>query len=112
MLDAVVAYDGKVAGQRNVFMTVGSGRLHLYDQPPKEPQGGGIHHVGIRTDDLHGLVAHMKAVGQIFRSDIREFDGGRYIMVAAPDDVLLELFEWDSTGMDPALAEYFGAAPK
>lgn len=111
MLGAEVAFDGAVAGQRNVFVTVGSGRLHLYDQPPRGDRSGAMHHVGIRTDDLRGLVDRMKARGQSFRSEIREFGAWRYIMVAAPDDVLLELFEWDASNMEPALAAYFGAAP-
>jgi catechol 2,3-dioxygenase-like lactoylglutathione lyase family enzyme len=111
MLDGKVAYDGIVAGQRNVFMTVGDGRLHLYNQPPRGDRGGAVHHVGIRTDDLHGLVERMKARGQEFRSEIREFGAWRYIMVAAPDDLLLELFEWDASDMEPALNAYFGTAP-
>ena len=28
----------------------------------------------------------------------------------APDDVLLELFEWDASGMEPELQAFFGAA--
>ena len=111
MLGAQVAYDGTVAEQRNVFMNIGSGRLHLYDQAPRGERSGAVHHVGIRTDDLHELVAHLKAKGQIFRSKIREFGAWRYIMVVAPDDVLLELFEWDASGMEPALQTFFGATP-
>ena len=111
MLGAEVAYDGTVADQRNVFMNVGSGRLHLYDQPPRGDRGGAVHHVGIRTDDLHGLVGHLKAKGQSFRSDIRDFGAWRYIMVSAPDGVLLELFEWDASSMEPELQAFFGAAP-
>ena len=111
MLGAEVAYDGTVADQRNVFMNVGSGRLHLYDQPPRGDRGGAVHHVGIRTDDLHGLVGHLKAKGQSFRSDIRDFGAWRYIMVAAPDGVLLELFEWDASSMEPELQAFFGASP-
>jgi catechol 2,3-dioxygenase-like lactoylglutathione lyase family enzyme len=32
---AIVVYDEYFAGARNVFLTVGAGWLHLYDQPPK-----------------------------------------------------------------------------
>ena len=42
MLGAEVAYDGTVADQRNVFMNVGSGRLHLYAQPPRGDRGGAL----------------------------------------------------------------------
>jgi catechol 2,3-dioxygenase-like lactoylglutathione lyase family enzyme len=30
-----VVHDVEFAGARNVFLRVGSGRIHLYDQPPK-----------------------------------------------------------------------------
>ena len=56
---------------------------------------GALHHIGIRSDDLRALVARLKAEGVPFRSEIREFGTWRYIMCAAPDDVLLELFEFD-----------------
>ena len=43
----------------------------------------------------------------MFRSDIREFGFWRYVMCAAPDDVLWELFEFDEAGLPPDLANYF-----
>ena len=61
----------------------------------------------MRTDDLRALVAHMRARGVAFRSEIREFGHWRYVMVAAPDDVLLELFEVDET-IEAPLAAHFG----
>ncbi len=96
MLGGELVYDGVLAGSRNVFMRIGSGGLHLYDQPPRDEGRGAVHHIGIRSDDLRTLVARMKERGVAFRSDIREFGTWRYIMCAAPDDVLLELFEFDS----------------
>ena len=65
------------------------------DQPPRDDGRGAVHHIGIRSDDLRALVARLKAAGVPFRSEIREFGTWRYIMCAAPDDVLLELFEFD-----------------
>ena len=110
MLNANVAFDGALAGARNVFLRVGNGRLHIYDQKPwREERQGAIHHLGIKTDDLQALVAHMRSQGVAFRSDIREFGNWRYIMVAAPDDVLLELFQFDIDTSDPALASYFSS---
>ena len=94
-LGGELVYDGVLAGSRNVFMRIGSGGLHLYDQPPRDEGRGAVHHIGIRSDDLRALVARMKEHGVAFRSDIREFGTWRYIMCAAPDDVLLELFEFD-----------------
>lgn len=56
-----VVLDGVYAGARNVFMKIGSGRLHFYDQPPKDAGRGGIHHFGIQTDNLAALVDKMRA---------------------------------------------------
>jgi catechol 2,3-dioxygenase-like lactoylglutathione lyase family enzyme len=109
MLGAEVAYDGKMAGARNVFLRLGRGRLHLYDQPPRSANTrGAMHHIGIRTDDLPGLTEHMRSKGALFRSEIRDFGNWRYIMTAAPDNVLLELFQIDLNTIEPALADYFG----
>jgi catechol 2,3-dioxygenase-like lactoylglutathione lyase family enzyme len=108
MLDAKVAADGVMGGTRNVFLRVGSGRLHVYDQPPRAAGGGAVHHLGVRTDELAALVAAMRAKGACFRSGIREFGSWRYIMVAAPDNVLLELFEVDAAAtVDVQFAAYF-----
>jgi catechol 2,3-dioxygenase-like lactoylglutathione lyase family enzyme len=106
-LDAEVYYDGDFGGARNVFMKIGSGRIHLYSQPPRDEGHGAIHHVGIRTTDLKSLHQHLLAMGTKFKSGIREFGGWRYIMCPAPDDVLLELFEIDNDSMPPELARYF-----
>jgi catechol 2,3-dioxygenase-like lactoylglutathione lyase family enzyme len=110
MLGGEVAFDGDFGGARNVFMRVGSGRLHLYEQQPRGSTGGAVHHVGIKCHGLPTLVAQMKARGVAFRSEIREFGSWRYIMCAAPDNVLLELFEIDAGKMPPALAAYFGGS--
>jgi catechol 2,3-dioxygenase-like lactoylglutathione lyase family enzyme len=106
-LGAEVYFDGDFGGARNVFMKIGSGRIHLYSQPPRDDGRGAIHHVGIRTDDLAGLHRHLLAMGTTFRSGIREFGTWRYLMCPAPDNVLLELFEIDVASMPPELARYF-----
>ena len=95
MLGGEVVCDEMLAGARNVFMRIGCGRLHIYEQAPRDSGRGAVHHIGIRSDDLRGLVARMERRGVRFRSEIREFGTWRYIMCAAPDDVLLELFEFD-----------------
>ncbi len=106
-LGGEVAFDGDFGGARNVFMRVGSGRLHLYEQAPRGNRMGPVHHVGVRVRDLAALVARMKAGGVAFRNPIREFDGWRYVMCEASDRVLLELFEIDVESMPPDLAAYF-----
>ncbi|NQV61481.1 MAG: VOC family protein, partial [Alphaproteobacteria bacterium] len=93
MLGGEVVFDGEFGGARNVFMRVGEGRLHIYDQAPRDEGRGAVHHLGVYCDDLPVLVAAMRAKGVTFRGDIREFGNWRYIMCAAPDNVLLELFQ-------------------
>lgn len=106
-LGGEVAFDAEFGGSRNVFMRVGEGRIHFYDQRPRDDGRGAVHHVGIRSDDLRALHARLVAQGVAFRSEIREFGAWRYIMCAAPDNVLLELFEVERDGLEPELASYF-----
>ena len=101
MLFGEVVYDGEFGGVRNVFMRVGSGRLNIYDQPPPPELRSAVHHLGIQCEDLPALRRHMQARGVTFRSDIREFGAWRYQMCAAPDNILLELFEADEE-LEPA----------
>jgi catechol 2,3-dioxygenase-like lactoylglutathione lyase family enzyme len=107
MMGAEVAFDGDFGGARNVFMRVGSGRLHLYDQPPRGDTGGAVHHLGIRTDDLESLEARLREKGVAFRSGIRDFGAWKYIMCPAPDGVLLELFQADPDKLSGDAARYF-----
>lgn len=107
-LGAEVYYDGDFGGARNVFMKIGSGRLHLYSQAPRGSGRGAVHHIGIRTSDLAGLHRRLTEMGVMFRSGMRQFGTWRYIMCPAPDDVLLELFEIDTASMPSVLARYFG----
>jgi catechol 2,3-dioxygenase-like lactoylglutathione lyase family enzyme len=67
--------------------------LHFYEQPPRDEGRGAIHHLGIETDDLEALVAHMKSRGVKFRKEITDFGFWKYVMAPAPDNVLLELFQ-------------------
>ncbi|MGD9040964.1 MAG: VOC family protein, partial [Desulfobacteraceae bacterium] len=84
--------DAELAGARNVFMRIGKGRLHLYDQPPKHLGSGSIHHFGIQTDDIEVVVDQMKAKGVEFKKGITDFGFWRYVMVPAPDQILIDLF--------------------
>jgi len=93
MFGAEIVGDFEMAGARNVFILIGKGRLHFYEQPPRDEGRGAIHHIGIQTDDLEGLVTHMKARGVQFRKDIEGFGFWKYVMAPAPDNVLLELFQ-------------------
>ncbi|MGI9556926.1 MAG: VOC family protein [Solirubrobacterales bacterium] len=85
--------EGDLAGARNVRIEVGDGAVHLYDQAPQSAERPLVHHLGIRTDDLPDLVAHMKSEGYEFRDEIKEYPAFRYAMVEAPDGLLIELYE-------------------
>ena len=97
MFGATVVWDEEAAGTRSVRMQIGKAFIHIYDQPPgvnnRAERGGPVHHLGIETDDLEGLVASMKAKGFEFRKRIRDEPKFRYVMVAGPDNLLIELFQ-------------------
>lgn len=106
MLGGEVVHDGPFPDARNVFMRIGEGGLHIYDQDPPEHTTSSVHHLGIRSDDLPALVEQMTQKGMVFRTGIREFGTWRYIMCTAPDNVLLELFSCDPDFEPPEIAEY------
>jgi catechol 2,3-dioxygenase-like lactoylglutathione lyase family enzyme len=102
-----VVLDMELAGARNVFMRIGTGRIHFYDQPPKNPGRGSIHHFGIQTDNIEDAVEMLKAQGVMFRNDVRDLGFWKYIMVPAPDDVLIELFQVDKENLPHEYRGYF-----
>lgn len=93
MFGAEVLFDLKMAGARNVMIAIGSSKINFYDQPPKDQGRGVVHHLGIETDDLEALVAHMKRNGFEFKKSIKSLGVWKYVMVEAPDHMLLEVFE-------------------
>ena len=102
-----VILDSELAGARNVFMKIGHGRLHFYDQPPKNPGRGSIHHFGIQTDNIEEVVEKLKSGGVAFKKGITDLGFWKYVMVPAPDDILIELFQVDKGKLPPEFAEYF-----
>ena len=110
---AIVMLDTVFAGARNVFMRIGEGRLHLYDQAPKHVGAGTVHHLGMETDELDALVARLKAAG-ISVTDVRRHAEGDYAMAEGPDGLLLELFQPHVERLPAALIEagYFASARK
>ena len=93
MFGAKVLFDLEMAGARNVMIQIGASRINFYDQSPKDQGRGAIHHLGIESEDLEALIAHMKSKGFQFINKIKSLGPLKYIMAAAPDNVLLELFE-------------------
>ena len=66
MMGAEVAFDGEMGGSRNVFMRIGEGRLHLYDQHPKGDKKNAVHHIGIRCTNLVQIYDTLKGKGVVF----------------------------------------------
>ncbi|MBM4327994.1 MAG: VOC family protein [Deltaproteobacteria bacterium] len=107
IFDGKVVLDTEMAGARNVFIRIGSGRLHLYDQPPKNPGRGSIHHFGIQTDDIAGVVERLKLKGVPLRKEVADLGVWKYVMAPAPDDVLIELFEVRKDKLPVEYQSYF-----
>ena len=91
--NAEVIWDEEAAGVSNVRIKIGLSFIHLYDQAPKAPRGGAIHHLGIETDDLEDLVLHIRNHGVTLKNEIKEEEKFKYVMIKGPDDLLIELFE-------------------
>jgi catechol 2,3-dioxygenase-like lactoylglutathione lyase family enzyme len=102
-----IILDAELAGARNVFIKIGNGRLHLYDQPPKSPGKGSIHHFGIQTDDIEGALSKLRSGGVVLKKGITDLGFWKYVMVPAPDEILIELFQVDKTKLPPRYAGYF-----
>ena len=105
--DGEVVLDMEVAGARNVFLKIGTGRIHFYDQPPKFDGPGNIHHFGIQTNDVALDYARLKKNGVNFRKEVTDLGYMKYIMVPAPDNVLIELFEVNKEIIPPDLQTWF-----
>lgn len=107
---AEVVADQQFAGARNVMVRVGDGRLNFYDQAPRDRGRNAVHHLGFQVDALADLVERMAEAGFEFRSPIRELAELDYIMIEAPDGVLLEVFEYKGSadGAATGLDEWFG----
>ncbi|MBI5119167.1 VOC family protein [Candidatus Poribacteria bacterium] len=106
-----VVLDAEFAGARNVFMRIGNGRLHFYEQPPKNPGRGSIHHFGIQTDNIEEVVCRLKSKGIGFKKEITDLGVWKYIMVPAPDEILIELFQIDKARVPSEFADYFEQVP-
>ena len=93
MFGAEVLFDLEMAGARNVMIKIGNSKINFYDQPPKDQGRGAVHHLGIETENIEELVAHMKNKGFKFRKPITNLGIFKYVMAEGPDHVLFELFE-------------------
>lgn len=103
---AEVVFGEDFAGARNVFLTVGGGRLHLYDQAPKVVGQGTVHHFGVQVDDLEEIVDRFRGLG-VSVTDIRSEPTADYAMANGPDDLLIETFRPDPAMVPSRLRGYF-----
>jgi catechol 2,3-dioxygenase-like lactoylglutathione lyase family enzyme len=93
MFGAEVLLDMEMAGARNVMIGIGTGKINIYNQPPREGKGGACHHLGLQTDDLDALVKHMQDRGFRFHGPVKDHGFLKYMMAMAPDHILVELFQ-------------------
>jgi catechol 2,3-dioxygenase-like lactoylglutathione lyase family enzyme len=105
MFGAEVKSDGLAAGVRNLLIRIGSGHINFYNQPPRDYGRNALHHLGIYTEDISVLKAHMESKGFRFRTEIRDFGDLKYIMLEGPDQVLIEVFETKSGWYQSSLQE-------
>jgi catechol 2,3-dioxygenase-like lactoylglutathione lyase family enzyme len=66
--DGKIVLDMELAGARNVFMIIGKGRIHFYDQPPRFSGRGSIHHFGIQTDNIEGVIKKLRFNGVVLKN--------------------------------------------
>ncbi|RYE42934.1 MAG: VOC family protein [Hyphomicrobiales bacterium] len=105
--DGVVMWDGDYGNARNVFMKIGIGAIHFYEQAPRDTGRNAMHHLGMQVVGLQDLYTRMNAAGVHLPNPIRENQGGGYFMVAAPDNVLIEVFE-PGQARDLIVKQYYG----
>jgi catechol 2,3-dioxygenase-like lactoylglutathione lyase family enzyme len=104
---AQVMADFDYVGARNVFVAVGSGRLHFYDQPPRGTQRNAVNHIGLVIEGLDALAEAMADAGVHLPKGVQRHPEGNYLMVEAPDGVLLELFEPNWETSSPKIRSWF-----
>jgi len=102
-----VVMDNELNGVRNVFMAIGAGRLCLFALPPRSTERGAVHHFAIQTDDIESSVERMKNRGIEFRRDITDLGHMKFVMVPAPDNVLIEYFEVKKGMLSEDYADFF-----
>ena len=102
-----VVYDADFAGARNVFLRIGAGHIHLYDQPPTTRGQGTVHHLGIQTDELDTVIERLRSRGASV-TDIRHEPAADYAMAEGPDRLLIEIFQPNPEAIPAELHSYFG----
>jgi catechol 2,3-dioxygenase-like lactoylglutathione lyase family enzyme len=60
---------------------------------PEDAKTAGRNRIHLVVDDLDAEIDRLKGAGLAFRSDVVSGPGGRQILLADPDDNLIELFQ-------------------
>jgi catechol 2,3-dioxygenase-like lactoylglutathione lyase family enzyme len=60
---------------------------------PADAAAPGRNRIHLVVDDLDGEIARMRSAGLPFRSELVAGPGGRQVLIADPDDNLVELFQ-------------------
>lgn len=108
---AAIVHDAAHAGARNVFLRVGTGRLHLYEQSPRDTGRGAVHHLGVEVDDLAATLTRLRAAGATL-GERRTLADLEYVMAGTPDGVLVEVFSPRPDAVPTELAGYFDLASR
>ena len=66
-----------------------------------------MNHLGFVVENLDALHDDMIASGVILPKGVHRFADGNYLMVEAPDRVLIELFEPQRDAISPRLQAWF-----
>ncbi len=104
---AKVVMDTEIAGARNVLMRIGNGRLCIDDRPPKHTQRGPISYFAIQTDDIEKNVERLAAKGVSVYREITDLGYMKYIMIFAPDNVVIEYFQVNKSMLPEEYASFF-----
>lgn len=90
---AEIVFDDLIDGDRNVFLKIGTGRIHLFESRREPPDGrNSFHHLGMMVADLDATVARLTA-GGVPVGPVTRTPGGGFAMALGPDHVKIELFE-------------------
>jgi catechol 2,3-dioxygenase-like lactoylglutathione lyase family enzyme len=90
---AEVVFDAPIDGDRNVFLKIGSGRIHLFETRTTPGDGrNAFHHLGMMAENLSAVVERLKANG-VPVSPVTRVAGGGFAMVTGPQGMQIELFE-------------------
>ncbi|MCB1178993.1 MAG: VOC family protein [Leptospiraceae bacterium] len=91
--NAVKIYDEVIDRDRNIFIKIGSGRIHLFESKRKlEKNKTVFHHIGMMVENIEVMAEQLKK-NRIFVSKIVNVSGGKFAITKGPDNLKIELFE-------------------